>query len=153
MKKIGIFILMISIFGTTFFISNKLSAQVEPLEPLPTKSFRVVSNQGPFAGRILNTKATRIQELENAKFFCPTAIGRTIEIKKQKETHKYPTSYYINDFVKSKYPRKPGQAILGYYSGTITITCTHPEGAVATVILNTISKYAVSKDALSLISI
>lgn len=148
MKKIGIFILIFSIFSTTFFISNKLSAQVEPLEPLPTKSSQVKINSGGFAGRILNTKALKIQTLEAAGYFCPAAIGRTIEIKKQNEKHKYSTSYFISDIVKAKYQRKSGQAILGYYSGTTTITCTHPLGAVETVTLSNVKKYNVSKSAI-----
>lgn len=148
MKKIGIFILMVSIFGTTFFISNKLSAQVEPLERLPTKPLKSLQrNSGSFAGRILNTKALKIQTLEGAGYLCPEAIGRTIEIKKQNQKHKYSTSYFISDIVKAKYQRRAGQAILGYYSGTKTITCTHPLGAVETVTLNNVKKYNVSKGA------
>jgi hypothetical protein len=162
MKKIGIFILMISVFGTTFFISNKLSAQVEPLEPLPTKPLTPIqSNQrnqtgntnipggkGAIAGRIISTKAKEIEALENAGYVCPS-FGQTIEIKKQitrKGVLKGPTSYFIASFIKSSYPITVDKAIIAYYSGTTNITCVHPLGATKTVVLNNILKYGVSKN-------
>lgn len=160
MKKISI--LLIFVLIVTFFLSNKIIAQVEPLEPLPTKPLTPIkSNQssqtgstdssggrGAFAGRIINTKALKIQTLEAAGYICPV-LGQTIEIKKQKPNHTYPTSYFIPTFVKSKYPTGPGKAILGYYSGKTTITCTHPAGAVETVTLSNLTRFGVSKSAVS----
>ncbi len=150
MKKIGIFTLVIFIFAITFLMSNILRAQVEPLKPLPAKELKLIKlNQGPLAGRILHMKALKIQNLEAAGFKCPV-VGETIEIKKQKETHKYPTSYFIPSYVQAKYPPTSGKLILGYYSGTFTIICTHPAGAVEPVILDSIQKYNVSKSSLGI---
>jgi hypothetical protein len=130
----------------TFFLSLKVIAQTESL---PTKNLKVSVNKGPLAGRILHMKALKIQTLEAAGFICPVA-GETIEIKKQNEKHKYPTSYFIPLYIQAKYPPTSGKLILGYYSGTFTITCTHPAGAVETVILDSIQKYNVSKSSLGI---
>lgn len=159
MKKIGIFILMISIFGTTFFISNKLSAQVEPLEPLPTKpltpikssqsSQTVSSNlsggRGPFAGIISNTKANEIEYLENSGYNCYELGGTTIEIKKTNPKYKFSTRYFVPNYVNSRYPIAKGKSILGIYEGTTKITCVHIDGQVKIVTLSTIKNYGVSR--------
>lgn len=160
MKKIAIFLILILVLS--FFVNEKIIAQVEPLEPLPPKSFTPIESsqagktgstdlsggRGPLAGLILHKKALKIQTLEAAGYICPV-LGETIEIKKQKETHKYPTSYFIPAFVKAKYPTASGKAILGYYSGKTTITCTHPLGATETVTLSNIVRYGVSKNVLN----
>lgn len=160
MKKIAIFLIFILILG--FFVNQKIIAQNEVLEPLPPKPLTPIEStqagqtgstdlsggKGPLAGLILYKKALKIQSLEAAGYICPV-LGETIEIKKQKETHKYPTSYFIPSFVKAKYQTTPGKAILGYYSGKTTITCTHPLGATETVTLSNIVKYGVSKNVIS----
>lgn len=148
MKKISILLIFVLILG--FFVNQKIIAQVEPIEPLPTKELKPIKlNKGPLAGRILHMKALKIQTLEAAGFICPV-VGETIEIKKQNEKHKYPTSYFIPLYIQAKYPPTSGKLILGYYSGTFTITCTHPAGAVETVILDSIQKYNVSKSSLGI---
>ena len=159
MKKFSLLLILVTITSVLFYF--KINAQVT--EPLPTQSLKPISSiekgktgstdlsggKGPLAGFIINKKATKIQTLEAAGYICPV-IGQTIEIKKSNEKYKFPTSYFIASFVKSKNPTGTGKAILGYYAGTTTITCTHPIGSVETVILSNIVKYGVSKGAVEI---
>lgn len=150
MKKFSLLLILVTITSVLFYF--KINAQVTA--PLPTQSLKPISSivsggKGPLAGFIINKKATKIQTLEAAGYVCPV-IGQTIEIKKSNEKYKFPTSYFIASFVKSKNPTGPGKAILGYYAGTTTITCTHPIGSVETVILSNIVKYGVSKGAVEI---
>lgn len=179
MKKVGIFILMISIFSTTFFISNRLSAQVEPLNPLPAKPFKpiqsnqkiendtkpipIISNdlylaggRGGLGGWIEKKKAKKIEYLENQGYECTVfaqkieTVGQTIEIEKQNKRGKYPTSYFIPKSVNYKYQIEEQKAIIGYREGTTTIICKFPNRPVEEVILSNITKYGVSKEAVAL---
>lgn len=152
MKKFSLLLILVTITSVLFYF--KINAQVTA--PLPTQSLKPISSiekgktgSRPLAGFIINKKATKIQTLEAAGYVCPV-IGQTIEIKKSNEKYKFPTSYFIASFVKSKNPTGPGKAILGYYAGTTTITCTHPIGSVETVILSNIVKYGVSKGAVEI---
>lgn len=127
MKKIGIFILIFSIFSTTFFISNKLSAQVT--QPLPTiglkpiKSTQKPGGKGFFGGFIVSKKVKEINSLESGGYTCEYSEN-TIEIKNSMGSNA-PTKYLIENYIirKNIHPIKQGQAIMGFYSGTYDIEC------------------------------
>jgi hypothetical protein len=98
-----------------------------------------------FGGKITNTKATEIEELENAGYQCETN-GSTITINPIKGGE----TYFIPDGVNSvtRNTIATGQWILGKYSGTTTITCTKECGETEctdTATLNNITMFGNSK--------
>jgi hypothetical protein len=78
-----------------------------------------------FGGRVTNTKATEIENLENNGYTCEVN-GTTISIKPIKG----PKSYFIpaGTVAKSKNSIRGNQQIIGRYSENETITCTKNEG-------------------------
>jgi hypothetical protein len=100
-----------------------------------------------FGGKIINTKATEIQSMENSNYKCAVP-GTTITIKSNLNSS--PTTYLIPSSVKSKtrsYP-KAGQQILGLYSQSkTTITCKYQgyPPSQSTVQLTPITMYGTSK--------
>lgn len=107
-----------------------------------------VSARKGFSGKILNTKATEIQSMEDANYKC-IVLGKTITIKPTKSSD--PTSYFIPAIVKSKTNNsiRSGVNILGLYSQSkTTITCifqgTPPSST--TVQLTPITMYGTSKE-------
>lgn len=78
-----------------------------------------------FGGRITNTKATEIENLENDGYDCKIN-GSTISLK----SIKGPKSYFIpsGTVAKSKNSVRGNQLIIGQYSENETITCTKNEG-------------------------
>jgi len=99
-----------------------------------------------FGGKILDSKATEIQTLEDSDYWCAVP-GTSITIK---PIGNYPTSYVIPYSVKSKTNTTPrsGQWIIGLYSPIkTTVTCilqSYPWTST-TVTLDTISLYGTSK--------
>jgi len=80
----------------------------------------------PFGGRIIYTKALRIQTLEATNYSCAVS-GTSIEIKPIGSPPGTPTSYLIPSGTISKTKTTPmaSQLILGKYSGKTPITCTY----------------------------
>ena len=104
-----------------------------------------ISTAKGFGGQITNTKATRIDSLENSNYKC-TVIGDTIEIKPVGE---YPTSYFIPLLRQNGNPGvriQNDEWILGTYSGKTTITCIYQgyPPTTQTVSLDTVEWYATS---------
>jgi hypothetical protein len=99
-----------------------------------------------FGGKIIKTKATEIENLENQNYEC-MVLGSTIEI--EPVLGKYPHSYMIPSAIKSKteYPLSAGQSIIGTYSGKTTIICIYRGWPIriATVILDTITLFGTSQ--------
>ena len=100
-----------------------------------------------FGGRIVETKALKIEILEDSEYECEVP-GSTIEIETIGSPKGTPTSYFISAGTKSKTNTKTrnGQLIIGKYSGKTTITCIRPEPEdIQTVVLDTITMYGTSK--------
>lgn len=153
MRKIGIFVLMISIFATTFFVSNKLSAQVT--QPLPTIGLKPIKSirpggEGFFGGSISNKKASKIISLEDSGYICEYSEN-TIQVRNAEGSQKAPTEYYIENYLlrKNNHPIKKGQAIIGSYKGTIDIECVkyNEDGTESreTVTLSKIKRFLTTK--------
>lgn len=77
---------------------------------------------GYFGGKIINSKASRIETLENSNYSCAVP-GTTIEIQPQKG----PKSYLIPKTITSKTKEKikKGQNIIGTYIGITPIICIY----------------------------
>jgi hypothetical protein len=101
---------------------------------------------GVFGGKIANTKAERIVELEGSGYYCNYS-GTTIEVTPIRTTMPY--SYAIPAGIKNKtgFSLRDGQWILGKYKGKTTVTCPNenPEIPPEYVILDEISIYGTSK--------
>lgn len=103
-----------------------------------------------FGGRIIDTKAWEIRELEDFGYICDESIlGSSIEISPIGSPFDTPTSYFIPNFITSKTTGDtPGisQLIIGRYAGETSISCTHPEsGDTQIVILDTINLFGTSR--------
>lgn len=102
-----------------------------------------VSNQ-IFGGKIINTKASKIQSLESSGYTC-VVTGTTINIKPTKG----PANYFIPFSTISKTGKtvSANKWILGKYSGKTTITCTKSCGETMctdTATLDTITMFGTS---------
>ena len=111
--------------------------------------FASYSFSSSFAGRIVDTEATEVQELEDLGYQCPV-VGSSITIKPIGSPFFTPKSFFIPSYVTSKTHTTPtdGQLILGKYSGQMTIECTLQTEAgvdVKTVTLNTITLFGTSR--------
>ena len=75
-----------------------------------------------FAGKIMNTKATEIERLENENYSC-NVPGSSITI----QSYKGPTSYLIPSGTSAKTGTvMDGHLIMGKYSsGSATVTCIY----------------------------
>lgn len=103
------------------------------------------SSSGIFGGKITETKASKIQSLEDEGYTCDVS-GSSIEINPIKG----PSSYIIPSGTISKtgYAIRSGQWILGKYSGKTTVTCTKQCGeteCTSTAILDTITLFGTSR--------
>ena len=101
-----------------------------------------------FGGKITNTKATQIEELENSGYTCHM-VGSSITVRPIGSPAMTPTEYFIPSSVKSKTITtiKYNQWILGKYSGKTTITCTRicpPAFCTTTVTLDTVTYFGTS---------
>ncbi len=96
-----------------------------------------------FGGKIINTKATKIQKLESSGYIC-VINGTSITIGPIKG----PATYLIPFTTISKTKTIPsvGKWIMGKYSGKTIITCTKPGDPplADTVILDTITLFGTS---------
>jgi hypothetical protein len=101
-------------------------------------------SSGFFWGKIANTKAERIEELENEGYTC-NVPGSTIEIQRTKTPYSFMIPYGTHNA--SGFPDRDGQHIVGRYKGTETIICTLDEDpeVTETVQLDKITLYATSK--------
>ncbi len=98
-----------------------------------------------FGGRIVSTKAVRVQTLESAGYTCPESES-TIEIFPIKGPTAYYAPYSAN---RTRTTLALGQKILGKYAGQMTIVCTkvNPDGttSVENVLLDIASMFGTSK--------
>jgi len=97
-----------------------------------------------FGGKITNTKASEVQDLENQGYQC-VINGSTITINPLRGVE----TYFIPTGTTSKTGNTPatGQWIMGRYGGQSTITCTKQCGETTCtdiVILDTITMFATS---------
>ena len=121
------------------------------LLPFTTKTVWALSNflsQPQFGGRIINTTAIEIQELEMAGFQC-VVPGSTISIAPLGSPVGTPTSYFIpfGTFSKTGYSPRVSQLIIGKYGWKTTIPCTSATvpPIVTTVWLDTINLFGNSR--------
>jgi hypothetical protein len=98
-----------------------------------------------FGGRILKTKAIRIETLESAGYSCPGSTN-TIEVTPIKGPTAYYAPYSAN---RTRTTLAPGQKILGKYSGSITIECVrvNEDGTTSQedVLLDMVTMFGTSK--------
>lgn len=133
-KKLGLFLIFGLIILSASFVAHGASSS---------------SSSFVFGGKIVNTRAEKIEELESSGYSCSYS-GSTIEITPiNVKGLIMPYSYAIPNAVKNKtgFPIRTGQWIIGKYSGKTTITCIL-EGdppLEETVTLDTISLYGTSK--------
>jgi hypothetical protein len=96
-----------------------------------------------FGGKIINTKATKIQELESSGYIC-TVYGSSITIR----SIKGPTTYVIpaTTIAKTRTIPAVGKWIMGKYSGKTMVTCTKAGDPPLTtmVTLDTITLFGTS---------
>jgi len=141
MKKGTIFILLIIFL--VFFGANTIFANIFGL---------TYSMQKQFGGRILNTKATEINNLESQGYTCNTP-GTSILIRPIGSPAGTPNNFLIPSYVTSKTKTTPtsSQLIMGKYNGKTTITCRKPcppppgRECIATVTLDNITLFGTSK--------
>lgn len=134
-KKIFLFSILIIAILTVSLVANAATGSI--------------NTSNVFGGKIANTKAERIEELESSGYTCNTS-GSTIEVTPiNVKGLTMPYSYAIPNSIKNKtgFPIRSGQWIIGKYSGKTTITCIlegdPPLEEVVT--LDTISIYGTSK--------
>jgi len=86
--------------------------------------FAFVNFLPQFGGRIIDTTALEIRELEMSSYEC-VVPGATILISPIGLSKNMPTSYFIpfRTYSKTKNSLKRGQLIMGKYSGKTIINC------------------------------
>lgn len=111
-----------------------------------TKIVSAFSFEKSFGGKILYTKAMKIQILESAGFTC-TVLGSTIMMMPIGSPVGTPIDYFIPWYTisKTKTTLRSGQYILGKYGMTTPITCVSVIGVPIIVDLDTITLFGTSK--------
>lgn len=138
-----IFLLFISVF---FTLKSKTNAQYAGGAGGGSSSS--VTSSRIFGGKIANTKAERIMELESENYHCSVS-GTTIEVTPISSKMSMPYSYIIPYGVENKtgFSLRDGQWIIGKYNGTTTVECIFQgePPVTQTVTLETITIYGTSK--------
>jgi len=144
-KRFALPLIIVLIFLATGFVASTSFGQTN----FNAIVNLVSSGSKVFGGKVANTKAEKIEELESSNYGCAVS-GSTIEVIPINRNSKNPVySYAIPAGIKNKtgFPLRDGQWIIGKYSGKTTITCIL-EGdppLEETVTLSTITLYGTSK--------
>jgi len=151
-KKYSFLIIVVIIITVLIFLciftKKEISAQYSGGVGGGTSSASSISSK-VFGGKIANTKAEKIDELESSGYSCNYS-GTTIEVTPiNVKGLTMPYSYLIPTGIKNRtgFSLRDGQWIIGKYSGKTIITCIL-EGdppLEETVTLDIISIYGTSK--------